>query len=107
MPARTTLVIAHRLSTIEHADQVLVIDHGRIVERGTHKELLSMGGLPRRTGMTAARFPGRCACWRRCTPVSPRCAGVPIGAAGASTTRCRCRSSWSATSPQAAPARRR
>jgi len=45
MPDRTTLVIAHRLSTIEHADQVLVMDHGRIVERGTHAELLAMGGL--------------------------------------------------------------
>lgn len=45
MPERTTLVIAHRLSTIEHADQVLVMDHGRIVERGTHVELLAMGGL--------------------------------------------------------------
>ena len=43
MPERTTLVIAHRLSTIEHADQVLVMDHGRIVERGTHKELLELG----------------------------------------------------------------
>lgn len=45
MPDRTTLVIAHRLSTIEHADQVLVMDQGRIVERGTHVELLAMGGL--------------------------------------------------------------
>ncbi|QSX80112.1 lipid A export permease/ATP-binding protein MsbA [Lysobacter solisilvae] len=45
MPNRTTLVIAHRLSTIEHADQVLVLDHGRIVERGTHHELLAAGGL--------------------------------------------------------------
>lgn len=45
MPNRTTLVIAHRLSTIEHADQVLVMDQGRIVERGTHAELLAVGGL--------------------------------------------------------------
>ncbi|MET3008073.1 lipid A export permease/ATP-binding protein MsbA [Stenotrophomonas koreensis] len=45
MPDRTTLVIAHRLSTIEHADQVLVMDQGRIVERGTHAELLAAGGL--------------------------------------------------------------
>ncbi|UYB54425.1 lipid A export permease/ATP-binding protein MsbA [Xanthomonas sp. AM6] len=45
MPERTTLVIAHRLSTIEHADQVLVMDHGRIVERGTHHALLAQGGL--------------------------------------------------------------
>ncbi|QDH70183.1 lipid A export permease/ATP-binding protein MsbA [Marilutibacter alkalisoli] len=45
MPNRTTLVIAHRLATIEHADQVLVMDAGRIVERGTHAELLAAGGL--------------------------------------------------------------
>ncbi len=44
MKNRTTLVIAHRLSTIEHADCILVLDHGRIVETGTHAELLRAGG---------------------------------------------------------------
>jgi len=41
---RTTLVIAHRLSTVMDADQILVMDHGRIVERGTHRGLLEAGG---------------------------------------------------------------
>ncbi|MBA3522241.1 MAG: ATP-binding cassette domain-containing protein [Gemmatimonadales bacterium] len=42
---RTTLIIAHRLSTVRRADRLLVIDRGRIVEEGTHTELLSLGGL--------------------------------------------------------------
>lgn len=41
----TTLVIAHRLSTVEQADQILVLDHGRILQRGTHASLLRQGGL--------------------------------------------------------------
>ncbi|HEX7340245.1 MAG TPA: lipid A export permease/ATP-binding protein MsbA [Rhodanobacteraceae bacterium] len=44
MANRTTLVIAHRLSTIEHADQIAVMDRGRVVERGTHAQLLAAGG---------------------------------------------------------------
>jgi subfamily B ATP-binding cassette protein MsbA len=44
MRGRTTLVIAHRLSTIEYSDLIVVVDGGRIVERGTHVELLARGG---------------------------------------------------------------
>jgi ATP-binding cassette, subfamily B, heavy metal transporter len=42
---RTTLVIAHRLSTVVHADEIIALDEGKIVERGTHEELLRANGL--------------------------------------------------------------
>ncbi|MBL8332480.1 MAG: lipid A export permease/ATP-binding protein MsbA [Rubrivivax sp.] len=45
MKGRTTLVIAHRLATIEHADRVLVLEAGRLVEQGSHAQLLAAGGL--------------------------------------------------------------
>ncbi len=45
LAGRTSLVIAHRLSTIREADQILVIDDGRVTQRGTHEELLAAGGL--------------------------------------------------------------
>jgi ATP-binding cassette subfamily B protein len=45
MKGRTSFVIAHRLRTIRHADQVLVINHGEVIEKGTHQELLDRRGF--------------------------------------------------------------
>jgi ATP-binding cassette subfamily B multidrug efflux pump len=55
MQNRTSLVIAHRLSTVRHADQILVLQDGRIVERGTHQELLDLGGVYRELYMSQFR----------------------------------------------------
>jgi subfamily B ATP-binding cassette protein MsbA len=58
---RTTFVIAHRLSTIESADQILVLEGGEIVERGTHRQLIALNGRYRQLydkqyGMERDRF---------------------------------------------------
>ena len=47
MAGRTSLVIAHRLSTVRHADQILVLSKGKLVEKGTHDELYAAGGTYR------------------------------------------------------------
>ena len=54
MRGRTTLVIAHRLATVQKADHIVVLDHGRLVEQGTHAELVAQGGVY--AGLAALQF---------------------------------------------------
>ena len=54
MRGRTTLVIAHRLATVQKADHIVVLDHGRLVEQGTHTELVAHGGVY--AGLAALQF---------------------------------------------------
>src|SRR3990167_248110 len=54
MKDRTTLVIAHRLATVQQADHIVVLDHGRLVEQGTHAELVARGGVY--AGLAALQF---------------------------------------------------
>jgi len=56
MSTRTSFVIAHRLSTVRNADQVLVLNEGRIIERGTHDELLAAGGFYHDLYMSQFRY---------------------------------------------------
>ena len=68
MKGRSTLVVAHRLSTIQEADQILVLHRGEIRERGTHAELLKMGGLYARLYELQFAAPGSAAGTRAAAP---------------------------------------
>jgi ABC-type transport system involved in Fe-S cluster assembly fused permease/ATPase subunit len=55
-PGRTTIIVSHKAASLRHADLIVVLDEGRIVERGTHREPMALGGLYARTYRHQARF---------------------------------------------------
>jgi subfamily B ATP-binding cassette protein MsbA len=55
MQGRTTLIVAHRLSTIQHADRIVVMDHGEVAEQGSHAQLMALDGLYSRLQAHALR----------------------------------------------------
>jgi ABC-type multidrug transport system fused ATPase/permease subunit len=63
MVGRTTIMIAHRLSTVRHVDEILVLDHGEIVQRGVHDELVDQPGLYRQLWEAQVRDPRRSRPW--------------------------------------------
>jgi ABC-type multidrug transport system fused ATPase/permease subunit len=74
----TTLMIAHRLSTVRHADEIVVIDGGQVVERGRHDDLLQREGPYRKLWLAQLPWPSVRACeqdrWRHETQGAARCA---------------------------------
>ena len=83
MRHRTTLVIAHRLATVLSCDRILVMDQGRIVEQGTHAELVAANGLYARLAQAAVRGGVSC-CWLDGTSAT-----APGRSATASSSSCR------------------